>query len=316
MLLLDYHNPLLKTILKERFVKPAAIDQIISDFDGVTYHIFTPEVKTKILISISIKCYQDLLQHGAEEVLKREYGSYITETEQGYNFSILIDLTALPEDPEERNDLITRVSLLRRHTMAAPFEKAISIQQSLSAEAATDPSVTTKTSEVMTIRYRDEEAIYVQASYDRVTVIFSIVFREETDRVLAKTFMQEFVDARKQIQMAPHVMYRSDPPLEIRGLPGVPEAGVAVKKGDIVYITFVFFPMHIENKAKREHAIEHIQTFRDYFHYHIKAAKAYIHSRMRHRVAHNLKVLNRAKPENEMEEKEKKTASGRTFKQT
>jgi len=31
--------------------------------------------------------------------------------------------------------------------------------------------------------------------------------------------------------------------------------------------------------------ISHIQTFRDYFHYHIKASKAYIHSRMRKRTA-------------------------------
>lgn len=31
--------------------------------------------------------------------------------------------------------------------------------------------------------------------------------------------------------------------------------------------------------------ISQIQTFRDYFHYHIKASKAYIHSRMRKRTA-------------------------------
>lgn len=31
--------------------------------------------------------------------------------------------------------------------------------------------------------------------------------------------------------------------------------------------------------------ISHIQTFRDYFHYHIKASKAHIHSRMRKRTA-------------------------------
>lgn len=79
--------------------------------------------------------------------------------------------------------------------------------------------------------------------------------------------------------------------------------------------------------------ISHIQTFRDYFHYHIKASKAYIHSRMRKRTADFLQgmilshcrlvnmdvhadtwvlVLRRARPDNE--EKEKKTASGRTFK--
>ena len=34
-----------------------------------------------------------------------------------------------------------------------------------------------------------------------------------------------------------------------------------------------------------EEVISHIQTFRDYFHYHIKASKAYIHSRMRKRTA-------------------------------
>lgn len=51
--------------------------------------------------------------------------------------------------------------------------------------------------------------------------------------------------------------------------------------------------------------ISHIQLFRDYLHYHIKCSKAYMHSRMRARVAEFLKVLNRAKMENR--EVERKT---------
>jgi len=42
----------------------------------------------------------------------------------------------------------------------------------------------------MQVHYRDEEAIYIQAAPDRVTVIFSTVFREETDRVFGKVFLQ------------------------------------------------------------------------------------------------------------------------------
>ena len=42
----------------------------------------------------------------------------------------------------------------------------------------------------MQLHYRDEEAIYVRASADRVTVIFSTVFREETDRIFGKVFLQ------------------------------------------------------------------------------------------------------------------------------
>jgi actin related protein 2/3 complex subunit 2 len=155
--------------------------------------------------------------------------------------------------------------------MAAPFEKAIDTHHAL-AEAAKDispemaPSATQ--SEVMVIRYRDEEAMYIQASHDRVTVIFSTVFREETDRIFGKVFLSEFVDARRRaIQNAPQVLYRNDPPLEIRGVPGVGDV-----HGDVGYITFVLFPRHL-TRQRREESISHIQTFRDYFHYHIKAAK-------------------------------------------
>lgn len=162
----------------------------------------------------------------------------------------------------------------------------------------------------MQIHYRDEEAMYVQASPDRVTVIFSTVFREETDRIFGKVFLQvrlvtlhlfihliemkEFVDARRQpsIQNAPQVLYSPrDPPLEIRHVPGLR------KTEDIGYVTFVLFPRHFANPTVASGTISHIQLFRDYLHYHIKCSKAYMHSRMRHRVTEFQKVLNRAKTE-------------------
>ncbi len=70
----------------------------MSDFDGVTFHLSTPETKTKILISISVKCFKELVQYGAQQVLEREYGPYITSPEAGYDFSVLVDLENLPSD--------------------------------------------------------------------------------------------------------------------------------------------------------------------------------------------------------------------------
>jgi len=315
MLLLDYQNVLIQSILTERFsgAPPQSIDQIVSDFDGVTFHISTPTTKSQILVSLSIKCYRELLQYGAEAVLQREYGSYITSPEAGYDFSILVDLDNLPPSPEEREQLVWRISLLKRNVMAAPFEKAFDQFSKLSEEAShytseSAPQGVAEGGEVMAIHYREEEAIYITASHDRVTVIFSTIFRDETDRVFGKVFLQEFVDARRRaIQNAPQVLFRSDPPLELQGLKGVGKTG---EKGEVGFITFVLFPRHLTPQRRVEN-ISHIQTFRDYFHYHIKASKAYIHSRMRRRTADFLQVLNRARPENE--EKERKTASGRTF---
>jgi actin related protein 2/3 complex subunit 2 len=314
MLLLEYHNLLLKSILTERVFDPSSassINQVVSDFDNVTFHISTPESKSKILISMYIKCFPDLENYGVNELLNREYGQYRVDPEQGYNFSILIDLDKIPDDLEARQELVDKVALIKRNALAAPFEKAFAKFDELAAEA-TQNSLELYVpedagTEVMTLHYREEESIFIKPSHDRVTVIFSTVFRDETDQIFGKVFLQEFVDARKRaIQNAPQVLYSHKvPPLEIRNVPGVRESE------SIGYITFVLFPRHL-SPQRRENCISHIQTMRDYFHYHIKCSKAYMHSRMRYRVSEFLKVLNRAKPENV--EKERKTASGRRFK--
>ncbi|GAM88485.1 hypothetical protein ANO11243_065180 [Dothideomycetidae sp. 11243] len=314
MLLLDYQNVLIESLLKDRFAGGAthSIDQVVSDFDGVTFHISTPEAKTRILISINVKCFKELVHYGAEEVLQREYGPYIVSPESGYDFSVQVDLENLPAEQDAKDDLIRRISLLKRNAMAAPFEQAFDEYQQLHEVASkytseSAPQGIREGGEVRAIHYREEEAIYIKASHDRVTVIFSTIFREETDRIFGKVFLQEFVDARRRaIQNAPQVLFRNDPPLELQGVAGLPASGT----GEVGYITFVLFPRHLTNQ-RREEVISHIQTFRDYFHYHIKASKAYIHSRMRRRTADFLQVLRRARPDTE--EKERKTASGRTF---
>lgn len=79
-----------------------SIDQVVSDFDNVTFHVSTPETKSKILISIAVKCYKELLRYGAQEVLEREYGTYTVSPEVGYDFSVLIDLDNLPADQGEQ----------------------------------------------------------------------------------------------------------------------------------------------------------------------------------------------------------------------
>jgi actin related protein 2/3 complex subunit 2 len=141
---------------------------------------------------------------------------------------------------EARDDLIRRVSLLKRNAMAAPFEHAFDEFHTLEEEASKftteeAPQGVLEGGEVKAIHYRDEEAIYIKASYDRVTVIFSTIFREETDRVFGKVFIQEFVDARRRaIQNAPQVLFRTEPPLELQSVPGVKDSG----NGEVGYVTF------------------------------------------------------------------------------
>ncbi|CAJ0639668.1 16284_t:CDS:2 [Entrophospora sp. SA101] len=295
MILLDSHNIVIEETLTQPIVglEPTILDMTVVDFDGVYYYISTPKSKDVITFSLYMQCYKELVKFGAYDMLKKEYGQYISsEIENNYDFTLEFDLQKLPADKEERVALVKKLSLIKRNLLAQPFERAFEQQTQFEDQKQQNPDPV-----LMQIHYRDQEAIYIQARHDRVTVIFSTLFNEETDSICGKLFLQEFVDARRRIELqnAPQVLYSNkDPPLEIRHLPELQRLN---NKENVGYVTF---------GDVREKTISQIQLFRDYLHYHIKCAKAYMHSRMRGRVQEFLKVLNRAKPELTTAEKKQK----------
>lgn len=263
MILLEPENRLIHDLLTKHFVKPSSGDQTLTDFDGVRYHVDSSK-SGPLTLSMSINCWKELEATGAMDILKREYGSFIKpETTAGYNVTLEFTPDTIPQDEAARGELIQSVSLLKRNAMAAPFERAFTIQAQL--EKAVEGGEAPTQQDIMTISYRDDEAIYVIPSNDRVTVVFSTVFKEETDRIFGKVFLQEFVDARRQpsIQNAPQVLYSNrEPPLEIRSIKGLNRGE------DVGYVTFVLFPRHFQNPIVMAATISRIQLFRDYLHYH------------------------------------------------
>ncbi|XP_043360745.1 actin-related protein 2/3 complex subunit 2 isoform X1 [Dermochelys coriacea] len=291
MILLEVNNRIIEETLALKFEgaaagnKPEAVEVTFADFDGVLYHISNPNGdKTKVMISISLKFYKELQEHGADELLKRVYGNFLVNPEPGYNVSLVYDLENLPA---AKDSVVHQAGMLKRNCFASVFEKYFKCQ-----EEGKDGE------KRAVIHYRDDETMYVESKKDRVTVVFSTVFKDDDDVVIGKVFMQEFKEGRRASHTAPQVLFsHREPPLELK------DTDAAV--GDnIGYITFVLFPRHT-NTAARDNTINLIHTFRDYLHYHIKCSKAYIHTRMRAKTSDFLKVLNRARPD--AEKKEMKT---------
>ncbi|BFZ59796.1 Arp complex subunit [Saitoella coloradoensis] len=321
MILLDYQNTLLSALLTDRLLPPstsnpnnstprtASLDQIITDFDGVLFHLSTPESKTKIIVSIRIKCWEELVGYGVDKVLEEVYGRWGVvreQVEEGWDWSLEVDVE---KEYENTPLLIHEISLLKRHALSAPFVHAFSISSSLPNPADT-PDTPASKPQVLPLHYRDTEAIYLLPSHDRTTIIFSTHFREETDRVFGKVFLQEFVDARRRpaLQTSPQVLYTTGkPPRDLESL------GLGEDEG-MGYVTFILFPRHTSTnpstnpspspiadltRSAQWETISQIQLFRDYLHYHIKCSKAFMHSRMRARTGEWLKVLRRAAVERE-----------------
>ena len=104
----------------------------LADFDGVLYRISNPAGdKTKINVSIALKFYAELVSHGAQDILAREYGDIglLPEPEEGFDVTVQVDLEAIPEDWEQT--VVTRIGMLKRYCFAAVFEKYFAFQGSM-----------------------------------------------------------------------------------------------------------------------------------------------------------------------------------------
>jgi actin related protein 2/3 complex subunit 2 len=289
MILLEVNNRIVEETLTVKVKnaqagqKPESVLVTVADFDGVLYRISNPkEDKTKVNVSISLKFYKELQSHGADRVLEREYGSMLVSPEEGFDVTVQLDLNNIPEDWET---IVKKCGLLKRNCFAAVFEKYFEFQEA--GEEGQQQAV---------IHYRDDETMYVEAKSDRVTVIFSTIFKDADDIILSEVFMREFKEGKKASATAPTVIFSNkEPPSTLKDSDARTGEGVG-------YITFVLFPRHT-NKTTRDNTIDLIHLFRDYLHYHLKCSKAYIHSRMRSKTSEFLKVLNRAKIEDENQKK-------------
>jgi actin related protein 2/3 complex subunit 2 len=80
--------------------RPGSLDVVFVDYDNVRFHLSTPERKTVLLLSMNIRCWDELVQYGALDILRREYGSLLSsKVEPDYNVSLEIDLEQAPAEP-------------------------------------------------------------------------------------------------------------------------------------------------------------------------------------------------------------------------
>jgi len=286
MILLEVENRGVEEALKAHFELAKAkgrfdvVNANICDFDGCSYKLEQCQGNNDTLrLSLSIGFFDELKEHGAVEKLRKVYGSYlVSDGSDGKEITLEFNAGSLPDDHEE---LANRAARLRRNCFAAVFEKYFEAQASGSQVKRA------------VIHYRPDETMYVEAKFDRVTVIFSTIFRDRDDINIGSVFLQEFREGRRGLAAAPQVLFSTKtPPQEL--------AGTDARSGENVgYVTFVLLPRHFNPKIPQtgEKTIDLIHTFRNYLHYHIKCSKAYINSRMRRKTDDFLKVLNRARPD-------------------
>lgn len=297
MILLPPNHPLIESIFaKELQADPSQqyspIDMTFDDFDRTTWSIQSTEASYTVSITLSDVCRKELLSSSMTmEHISRLYPSPLYTVQAsavGKGPSITLKWS---KDSMAKID-IKQVSLLKRNLLAVPIFQALTYFDQWSP----DPKLNAKEkSPLFKLEYREQEAFHVQAFADHLVIVFSATFQDQTDALIGKLFLQEFVDARRgsSMQDTPQVIYSKDPPSEIASDPLFSPQKGASSAG---YISFILFPRHLQPGKRRDTAIDMLVGFRSYYHYHIKCSKAYLHSKLRAKMAESLKVLNRAYP--------------------
>jgi hypothetical protein len=156
--------------------------------------------------------------------------------------------------------------------------------------------------------WESTEAVYICPADGKVSVVFSLAFRDTTDDQIAGVFLKEFATAKKDPKLgaAPLVLFDVKPPGEL--------SDCVIKDTNVhKYVNFTLEQRHVRTPEMLETAIDMLYSFRNYIHYHVKCCKGYMHTRMRTRSEDLLQVLHQAEPQEKSKSKSKHTVSHNQF---
>jgi len=305
MILLERGNRILgETVSSKFFLDPEEkvepMDVKLCDFDDVAYRVhIDAESKNIMTISMNLPCYKTIEKVGAREAFDKRYGKMAEgKAAANYDVTLTINLDEL-KDQKQKEGLVQSVSQLKHTVVGGVFDYFFG---QLMAGKVPDP---------FQFNLRADTTVFFVPKTDRVTILFTVDFKERVDRAVARVFMQEFAEARmkeKTLGATPPVAFTVQPPLELESF-GIKEP----IKGILGFVSFSVMKTMVDAPAKRDKVVSVLQGFRNFMQYHIKCSKAHFHSRMRARAVSLLGVLNRAKPDIDPRTVQARTISGKTF---
>ncbi|CAH9113766.1 unnamed protein product [Cuscuta epithymum] len=313
MILLQSHSRYLLQILSTRaqnLDKGVELDCLWVEFGDIRFHIQASTRNSNIvLLSMSLPIpppetvFFGGLPLGAIEAIKARYGvvaQILDPPRDGFNLTLKLNLSKLPPDEDHKHHLLVSIAAVREVVMGAPLRAVLN-----DLALRTVPSDTEK---VIALVHRPNESFFLLPQAENVTAIFPMRFNDSIDTILATSFLQEFVEARRTagLHNAPPCFWSPSLPQELEGV--VNEALTA----NAGYFSFVIFPRHVEGQ-KLDRTVWNLSSFHAYVNYHVKCSEGFMHTRMRRRVESLIQALDRAKPD--AEKQTESSSQNRSFKQ-
>ncbi|XP_014750939.2 actin-related protein 2/3 complex subunit 2B isoform X1 [Brachypodium distachyon] len=253
---------------------PIPVDHTFFEFGSIRYHIQASETDPdNIYLSISTPSlsHEALPATGLPEFTLQEarklyhkFAEIVEPTKEGYALTLKLNFSGLTR-PKDRAKATSQISRLQSVVLSSQLKDML---------GRLGPSGTTK------LVYNQSDPFFVSrmpaAPAGKISAIFPMRFRDDTDTAVAASFFQELQDVGNSFAGAPKCSWSPIPPPELRG------ELVQHLTTNGGFVSFDIFSRHVKGKRAAKTAWI-LLNFQAYVKYHIKCTRSYIQSRMRKR---------------------------------
>ncbi|KAG2308930.1 hypothetical protein Bca52824_028678 [Brassica carinata] len=215
-------------------------------------------------------------------------GKFILCTSFHYFFTFSFNAEAIK--------IITRISEIQAIILSSQLKEMLKSLNFQDDSQAMNNNNNNNNRRPIRIVYHPSEPFYVFRQREKITAVFPMNFRDNSDVVIATSFFQNTVwfgsvyfgwvgPNQKEMGKAPQCSWSPVPAYQLRG---EPVQDLTTNSG---FVSFDITPRHVEGK-RLDKTVWNLLNFYAYVKYHIKCSRGYIQRRMRKRMDSLVKLLN------------------------
>ncbi|CAL5392280.1 unnamed protein product [Camellia sinensis] len=282
-------SPALMQILLKLYSaeKPMELDHHLHEFGSVEYHIqssASDPYNTYLSISTPLLSHGILLSNGLPHStiemvngISSDVVEIVEPAREGYQLTLKLDFARIPNGKESMK-IITEISTVQSVILSSQLKE---ILRNISSQDAPQGIY-----RPIKLVYHPREPFFVIKQPAKITVVFPMRFKENTDVIIATAFFQELMDvgSSKQWAKAPPCTWSPIPPPELRG---EHLEDLSTNGG---FATFDISSRHVEGK-KLDKTVWSLLNFYAFVKNHVKCTRSFIQRRMRNRLESLVEVL-------------------------
>ncbi|KAA8548867.1 hypothetical protein F0562_000551 [Nyssa sinensis] len=303
-------SPALKEILLKlyRNEKPVELDHHLHEFGSVEYHIqssasdpyhtylsiSTPLLSHGVLHSNGFSGYTIEMVNG----ICSDVVEIVEPAREGYQLTLRLDFAKIPQGKESVK-MITEISTVQAVILSSQLKEMLRTVSSQDASQGMYKPIK--------LVYHPREPFFVIKQPTKITAVFPMRFKENSDVIIATAFFQELMDvgSSKAWAKVPPCTWSAIPPPELRG---EHFEDLSTNGG---FVSFDISSHHVQGK-KLDKTVWSLLNFYGFVKYHVKCTRGFIQRRMRKRLESLVEVLQKASIEED--QYVKKVQGGRCVK--